>query len=534
MAETAMEDQIMGCGFMSAMFQLRKFRPRNAVMFQDTSHQHSSKSAKPQPRNKIQTNNPLPVLAKHPDTKPTKPLHTARDMTSFPNNCSNKGSSHALHLAKNMSIASIEPSLDDHQKLGSNRALYRATTGNVMFLGHLGNVNRDKTNQKGPAVKGCAKRKARVGSHQFGNMFSNSTNGLSPDGLKALGNDKYRQGKFEEALELYNQAIAADPSNACYYSNKSAALIGLGCLLEAILPCREAIRIDSSYCNAHCRLANLYLRLGVAEKAIYHYKCSGSKAGAKDIAQAQSLKSCLDRCMEAWGCGDWRKVLDESRNALILGADSTPQILAMKAEALMKLHRHQEAHAIVENALHFNTDMYVELFGCLATAGMLEVHALVYTANGRFDDAVAAIQQALRLDCSDRINSTAKRVQAVAEARLNGNRLFKGSRFSEALIAYNRGLEMDPYNSVLLCNRAACRSKLGQFEKAVEDCTAALLVRPSYGKARLRRATCNAELGKWEAAVEDYEAAMQELPGDEEMHAALSVAKMQLRKMQNG
>lgn len=87
-----------------------------------------------------------------------------------------------------------------------------------------------------------------------------------------------------------------------------------------------------------------------------------------------------------------------------------------------------------------------------------------------------------------------KRARAVKSARLSGNLLFKASKFSEAFVRYNEGLENDPYNAVLLCNRAACRSKLGQYEKAVEDCTTALNVRPSYSKARLRRADCNAKV----------------------------------------
>lgn len=121
---------------------------------------------------------------------------------------------------------------------------------------------------------------------------------------------------------------------------------------------------------------------------------------------------------------------------------------------------------------------------------MLGVHFM-----GRFEEALEAAQWAARLDQGNKeVSSVAKRARAVAVARARGNELFKASRFSEACVAYGEGLEHDPYNSVLLCNRAACRVRLNQLEKAIEDCTAALNLRPGYNKGRLRRADCYAKV----------------------------------------
>ncbi|KAJ0097793.1 hypothetical protein Patl1_27274 [Pistacia atlantica] len=127
-----------------------------------------------------------------------------------------------------------------------------------------------------------------------------------------------------------------------------------------------------------------------------------------------------------------------------------------------------------------------------------------------------------------------RKARAVAGARSKGNELFKGGKFTDACVAYGEGLDHDRYNSVLLCNRAACRSKLGHFEKAIEDCTVALNMRPNYSKARLRRADCNAKLEKWEASVQDYEILKQDNPEDEDVNKGLLEAQTQLKKQRGG
>lgn len=355
---------------------------------------------------------------------------------------------------------------------------------------------------------------------------------VSPEALKNKGNVAYKQGRFEEALSLYERAISLDSKQATYRCNKSAALLGLGRLLEAVIECKEAIQLDPAYPRPHHRLATIFYRLGEAEQALYHYKQAGNHGDSSEInAEAQDLNQRLKRCSDARKSNEWSALLKETQCVIASGVDSAPKVYALQTEALLKLHRHQEAYTAYRKGPNFAIESCINFFGLHVSGYLLMIRALVYTASGRLEDALSAAEHAARLDPGNKeISLVVKRIRAVSSARSNGNLLFKESKFLEACSVYGEGLEHDPYNSVLLCNRAACRTKLGQFEKAIEDCTTALNVQPSYSKARLRRADCNAKIERWETAIQDYEMLIRETPQDEEVARALFEAQVQLRK----
>ncbi|XP_031096094.1 TPR repeat-containing thioredoxin TTL4-like [Ipomoea triloba] len=197
----------------------------------------------------------------------------------------------------------------------------------------------------------------------------------------------------------------------------------------------------------------------------------------------------------------------------------------------MKLHRFEEADEAMKKGPNFDVDECTKFLGPIGNASLLIVQAQVDMGAGRVEEAAAAAQRASQLDANSKeVGTVARRTRAVAAARLNGNELFKAGRFSEASVAYGEGLEHDPYNAVLLCNRAACRTKLGQYEKALEDCNAAVNLRPSFTKARLRRSDCLFKMGKWEACMQECEVLMKETPDNEEIGKMMKEAQLLLRK----
>lgn len=352
--------------------------------------------------------------------------------------------------------------------------------------------------------------------------------------VRRIGNDQYRKGNFSDALRIYDRAVALRPESAACRSNRAAALVGLGRLGEAVRDCLEAVRIDPGFGRAHQRLASVYVRMGQVENAQKHLFLAGQQPESTELQKLQSVEQHLAKCADARNAGDWINALRETDAAIAAGADSSSLLIASRADALLHLHQLDEAESVISHALKLETSSpscsETKFFGMLSDSYIYIVQAQVEKALGRFENAVAMAEKARKIDPRNvEIMMTMNNAKSVARARTQGNELFSLGKFLEACIAYGEGLKYDPSNPVLYCNRAACRSKLGQWEKSVEDCNEALKIQPYYTKALLRRAASNGKLERWAESVQDYEVLRKELPGDGEVAEALFHAQVALK-----
>ncbi|KAK4363977.1 hypothetical protein RND71_015335 [Anisodus tanguticus] len=411
--------------------------------------------------------------------------------------------------------------------------------------------------------------------------------GNDPEELKRIGNENYKKGNFVEALNLYDKAIAISPGNATLHFNRAAALIGLKRLGEAVRECEEAIRLDPSYVRAHQRLGSLLLRTVLAymlllfplshfifldtllirfcsEKFVfipffpsplplfivgsfppsipllnllvsswivilpipYLNSIIGHKPDQAELQKLQAVEKNISKCTASRRLGDWTSTLKE--------AEASPQLLACRAEAYLKLHQLADAELCLSKVGKYEPSASAcqsKIFGMLSEAYIFFVHAQIDMALGRFESAVTAIERAAQVDPrSAEVSLLLKNVRLVGRARTRGNDLFKSERYTEACAAYGEGLTYNSSNSVLYCNRAACWYKLEQWEKSLDDCNQALLIQPNYTKALLRRAASNAKLERWSEAVRDYEVLRRELPYDNEVAESLFHAQVALKE----
>ncbi|CAL9771204.1 unnamed protein product [Musa acuminata subsp. burmannicoides] len=398
-------------------------------------------------------------------------------------------------------------------------------TGNY---GH-GNIVRGGTN-----AAGGGKPPEVVASNGVDSALRRAMVSMDPEEVKRVGNEQYRKGQFAEALKLYDRAIALCPDSAVCRSNRAAALTGLRRLGEAVKECEEALLLDPAFGRAHQRLASLLLRLGQVENARRHLVSAGPHPDPVELQKLQAVERHLNRCADARKFGDWKTALKETDAAIAEGADSSLLLMASKAEAHLRLHQLEEADLAISAASKLeslsSSSSNSKFFGMLSNSYMYVVRAQVEMVRGRFENAVAAAEKARQVDPGNvEVSMTLNNVRSVSRSRVLGNELFNSGKFVEASLAYGEGLKYDPSNPVLYCNRAACRSKLGQWEKTIEDCNQALVIQPDYAKALLRRAASYTKLERWTEAVRDYEVLRKELPGDTEVAEALFHAQVALK-----
>ncbi|XP_071792021.1 dnaJ homolog subfamily C member 7-like isoform X1 [Asterias amurensis] len=93
---------------------------------------------------------------------------------------------------------------------------------------------------------------------------------------KEEGNETFKGGKYQEAYELYTQALAVDPlnvnTNAKIYCNRATVCAKLKKLDQAIEDCTKALELDPEYLKAFMRRAKCYMETEQYEDAVRDYE----------------------------------------------------------------------------------------------------------------------------------------------------------------------------------------------------------------------------------------------------------------------
>jgi len=214
---------------------------------------------------------------------------------------------------------------------------------------------------------------------------------IEPQNFKArinLGIILSERGQYDEAVEHFNMAVRLDPDAHDGHYNLGLALMLQGKLDEAAEQFQEAIRIKADWPETHNNLGSVYLQQGRTDDAIVHYEYSVELK--PDQPQVHRDLGVLFHQQ-----GNFERVIYHWEKALELNPDSIE--LMNNLAWIMATH---------PNAAFRNPDRAIRLaeraceLSNYEISGSLDTLSAAYAAAGRFPEAINTAEKALELAVS--------------------------------------------------------------------------------------------------------------------------------------
>lgn len=124
------------------------------------------------------------------------------------------------------------------------------------------------------------------------------------------------------------------------------------------------------------------------------------------------------------------------------------------------------------------------------------------------DPELVKKQKALEKDVAERKRRAYIDPELAQEEKNIGNKFFKEGNFPEAMKHYTEAVKRDPDNAILYSNRAACYTKLMEFQRALEDCEMCIKKDPKFIKGYIRKGAALMAMKEYSKARSAFEAAL--------------------------
>lgn len=229
-----------------------------------------------------------------------------------------------------------------------------------------------------------------------------------------------RQGRIDEAIQLYKKVLRLQPNYLEIHYNLGIAYAKKGLTNEAINAYKKAIELNPNFAEAYANLGLIYVRERMADKAI-------------EVCQkALELYPQFDRATSTLG------------GAYILK------------------NNYKEAEPLVRKALQLNP----ELSGAHNNLGNIYMHKIMV------DEAIQEYLEALKID------------PEFKEAHHNLGRAYLLIKlYDKAIAEFKEAIKLKPDYFKAYSNMASAYLKKGMAEEAIQSCQKAIEIKPDYASA---------------------------------------------------
>lgn len=333
--------------------------------------------------------------------------------------------------------------------------------------------------------------------------------------LQKTGRRKFEAWKFLEALEYYERAAKANPSNAEYYYDIGECYYNLERYEKAAEAYSQALKVEPQHAGAYWGLGLCYGEMKDYQKSIDGYK--------------EAIKIDPHNADTRFGLGDSYAALGRYQEAIegyqeaILVEPNNAEIYQRLGDCYGKLGRYQEAIEAHKQSIKIGPG------NALAWAGL----GSCYLALGQSNKAVEALRQSLELERNPlvyeelanaykAIGSSSKTSKAYGNA---GTHYWHRGEYDCAVEAFLKSIKSEPdpssYLGLGMAYTALGRHKEARnaFQQVIETADDKLYLFHAYQGL----AGCLDKLGMYNDAIEAYRQAVNIQPEDHTSYSGLAL-----------
>ncbi len=282
-----------------------------------------------------------------------------------------------------------------------------------------------------------------------------------PEARTNLGNIYLLKGQVEQAIYEYRQALSILPNDPKTLNNLGNAFLQQNQLQQAAQAYLRALQQDPAMTEAHRNLAHVYRLQGLTNKAMEHLQT------AVQLAPEEA-----DNYLHLGRLYFEMKNLSAAQETLLKALTYNPFLTAARIElGNVYLEMNRTDWAIEEFQAAAQTDDVMALYAWFGLAS-------AYHQEKRYSEAIAAYQEVLIRDGRN-----------TAALQNLGNALLEAGRIDEAILAYQKALQISP-QSGLYYNLAVAFLRQKQYDKALPNYQAAIRLTPNYAAAHHGLAVC--------------------------------------------
>uniref|UniRef100_A0A7S1FC95 Hsp70-Hsp90 organising protein n=1 Tax=Noctiluca scintillans TaxID=2966 RepID=A0A7S1FC95_NOCSC len=359
---------------------------------------------------------------------------------------------------------------------------------------------------------------------------------------KAKGNTAFQANNYKEAIEHFTTAISHDATDHVFFSNRSACFASLEKYEKALEDGTECVKLKPDWAKGYTRKGLAQYFLKQYDDAAETYK-AGLKLAPEDASLKEGLKKVMDAKYDVPGAGPGPSGGGGMGGGLGLQFD--PSKLATAAARNPKIKEYMQDQKLMQtvNAVMSmgatNPQMQQQMIMGLMQQDPRALE-LIMAAQGidmgsmNPDDfaeppsaskASPEVKKAKKEEPPPPEDLRTPEQKQADEFKAEGNALYKGKKFEEALEKYSKAIEVMPDDITYYNNKCAVWIEMGEeyYDKVLETCQDLITRRyeinganpggasfEKVGKVFCRMASVHEKRKEFDAAIELYQKALTE------------------------